>query len=200
MTDLSLTGNEAEVRSAPVQRLRAKPDSEIVPTSFSTLYEQYFDFVWRSLRRLGVPVSALDDAAQEVFMVVHRRLPEFEGRASLKTWLFGIALNVAQHVMRSAARRASERAPETLTAPVSTPQEEFLRAEAVKLLYQVLDELDPDKRSVFVMAELEQMTASEISELSGLPLNTVYSRLRLARRDFEAALKRYRARDAWRLG
>jgi RNA polymerase sigma-70 factor (ECF subfamily) len=187
------------MRFASGQRRRAEPDPEAVPHSFEALYDQYFDFVWRSLRRLGVPVSALDDAVQEVFLVVHRRLPEFEGRSALKTWMFGIALNVAQHVMRSLARRASERPPDTLAAPVSTPQEDVLRAEAVRLLYRVLDELDPDKRSVFVMAELEYMTAPEIAEVTSLPLNTVYSRLRLARRDFEAALKRHRARDDWRL-
>ncbi len=199
MTDRRGAGNQVVMRFASGQRRRAEPDPEAVPHSFEALYDQYFDFVWRSLRRLGVPVSALDDAVQEVFLVVHRRLPEFEGRSALKTWMFGIALNVAQHVMRSLARRASERPPDTLAAPVSTPQEDVLRAEAVRLLYRVLDELDPDKRSVFVMAELEYMTAPEIAEVTSLPLNTVYSRLRLARRDFEAALKRHRARDDWRL-
>jgi RNA polymerase sigma-70 factor (ECF subfamily) len=141
----------------------------------------------------------LDDAAQEVFLIVHRRLADFEGRSSLKTWLFGISLNVAQHFMRTDVRRDAQRAADMPLPAVATPQEELLHAEAVRLLYRVLDELDRDKRSVFVMAELEHMTAPQIVEATGLPLNTVYSRLRLARRDFEAALKRSRARDDWRL-
>ena len=199
MTDRPRLGNQVGVRFAPVRRLRAKPDSGTVPSSFSTLYDEHFDFVWRSLRRLGVPAPVLDDAAQEVFLVVHRRLSEFEGRSSLKTWLFGIAFNVAQHFIRTHARRGLDRAPEIPVPDVATPQEELMQAEAVRLLYRVLDELHPDKRSVFVMAELEHMTAPEIVEATGLPLNTVYSRLRLARRDFEAALKRHRARDDWRL-
>jgi RNA polymerase sigma-70 factor (ECF subfamily) len=134
-----------------------------------------------------------------VFLVVHRRLADFEERSSLKTWLFGIAYNVAQHFVRSHLRSNAERLPEMPACAVTTPQEELLHAEAVQLLYRVLDELDPDKRSILVMAELEHMSAPEIVEATGLPLNTVYSRLRLARRDFEAALKRQRARDDWRL-
>lgn len=199
MTDRSLTGNQVRVRFAKAPRLPANPDSGTAPTSFSALYDRYFDFVWRSLRRLGVPVSSLDDATQEVFLVVYRRLPEFKGHSSLKTWLFGIAYNVAQHVIRSAARRAAERGSPAPPAHVATPQEELLQAESVRLLYRVLDDLEPDKRSVLVMAELEHMTAPEIVQATGLPLNTVYSRLRLARRDFEAALRRHQARDAWRL-
>jgi len=166
-----------------------------LPPSFAAVYDEYFDFVWRSLRRLGVPVPVLDDAVQEVFLVVHRRLVEFEGRSSLKTWLFGIALNVSQHATRSAARQSIGRLPVIERPRAANPQEELLRAEAVRLLYRVLNEFEPDRRTAFVMAELEQMSAPEIAETTGWALNTVYSRLRLARRDFEAALKRHRARE-----
>jgi len=77
-------------------------------TSFAQIYEEYFAFVWRSLRALGVSRSALDDATQDVFVVVHRRLSDFEGRSSLKTWLFGIACRVAANHRRSRERTSHE--------------------------------------------------------------------------------------------
>ena len=171
------------------------PGGETVPVSFDEVYESHFDFVWRSLRRLGVPVPLLDDATQEVFLVVHRRLLHFERRSSIKTWLFGIAINVSQHATRTVARQSVSRLPAIESAPEPTPQENAIRAEAVRLLYRVLNQLEVERRTAFVMAELEQMSAPEIAEATGWELNTVYSRLRLARRDFEAALKRIRARD-----
>ena len=166
-------------------------------TTWEELYEEHFDFVWRSLRRLGVPVSGLDDAAQEVFLVAFRRASNFEGRSTLKTWLFGIAYNVARHSARDGIRR-EEPLPENVASAATNQEEAMSRAEAVRALYEVLDGLDADKRAVFVMAELEEMTAPEISDISGIPLNTVYSRLRAARSDFDVALRRRRARDEWR--
>jgi RNA polymerase sigma-70 factor (ECF subfamily) len=152
--------------------------------------------VWRSLRRLGIPQPQLDDAVQDVFLVVHRRLGEFEGRSTVKTWLFGIALRVASVHRRSAARRPTEpltEEPADVAAPAAAESLSEAR-EAARLVHQLLDSLDEDRRAVFVLSELEQMTAPEISAALGVNLNTVYSRLRLARRDFDAALARYRAR------
>jgi RNA polymerase sigma-70 factor (ECF subfamily) len=185
------------MRLAPARRRSQPLDPVAGPPSFDTVYAEYFKFIWRSLRRLGVPLSALDDAVQEVFITVHRRLPEFERRSSLKTWLFGIALNVSQHAVRSAARQRVQRLPCAVAIDQNTPQEQLLRAEALELLYRALAELSPERRAALVMAELEQMSAPEIEEVTGWPLNTVYSRLRLARRDFEAVLKRLRAREDW---
>jgi RNA polymerase sigma-70 factor (ECF subfamily) len=165
----------------------------------TAIYEEHFDFVWRSLRRLGVPVAAVDDATQDVFVVVHRRLREFEGKSRLKTWLFSIVLNVAQHYRRALARRQPEVGPEPDEELVdlgsSSPQEQTLRAEAARLVQSLLESLDDDKRAVLVLAHLEQMPAPEIAEALGIPINTVYSRLRLARRQFDAALRRHDARD-----
>ena len=166
-------------------------------TTWEAFYEGHFDFVWRSLRRLGVPASGLDDAAQEVFLVAFRRAADFEGRSTLKTWLFGIALNVARRAARGAARR--EESLSDADPPASSNQEESAsRAEAVRMLYAILDGLEPEKRAVFVLSELEEMTAPEIAEIADVPLNTVYSRLRAARADFDAALRRRLARDEWR--
>lgn len=155
--------------------------------TFEEAYEQLFDFVWRSLRRLGVPPAAVDDALQDVFVVVHRRLAEFEGRSSLKTWVFGIALRVARDHQRTARRKGGHepldpRIPDESPGPV----ESLARAEAMRELDRILATLDEDKRTVFILAELEQMTAPEIAEALGINPNTVYSRLRAARRAFDA--------------
>jgi RNA polymerase sigma-70 factor, ECF subfamily len=182
---------------AAVSALGLDPrSSETVPV-FEEIYEAYFDFVWRSLRRLGVPQPALDDAVQEVFIVVHRRLGAFEGRSTFKTWLFGIAVHVAQKAGRGSRRQSLE---DLVEQPVdsTTPQDEAARREAIRLLYAILDELDAEKRAVFVMCELEQMTAPEMAEVLAVPLNTVYSRLRAARRQFDTVLKRLQAKEAWR--
>src|SRR5688572_27043655 len=120
------------MRPAPVRAGGQPPNPVVGPPSFETIYDEYFKFVWRSLRRLGVSVAVLDDAVQEVFLTVHRRLPDFEGRSSLKTWLFGIALNVSQHATRSAARHHPDRLPLATTVPAPTPQDELVRAEAVE--------------------------------------------------------------------
>jgi RNA polymerase sigma-70 factor (ECF subfamily) len=167
---------------------------------FEAVYEEYADFAWRSLARLGVPQAALEDAAQELFLVVHRRLPGFEGRSSLKTWVFAIALRVARRHGRDQRRHPSGTSDPEATAIDTghTPHESAQRSEAVRLLYALLAELPQEQREVFVMAELEELPASQIAELSEVPLNTVYSRLRAARAAFEAGLARARARDNWR--
>jgi RNA polymerase sigma-70 factor (ECF subfamily) len=162
---------------------------------WSAFYDEHFDFVWRSLRRLGVPEAALDDAAQEVFVVAFRRADDFEGRSSHKTWLFGIAWNRARELSRGARRHPEHELPEALEQPAGDDAEQVaMRNQALRFAYRVLDELLPERRAVLVMAEVEEMTAAEIADVLAIPLNTVYSRIRLARRDFEAALKRCAAR------
>ena len=166
---------------------------------WSVFYDEHFDFVWRSLRRLGVPEASLDDAAQEVFLVAFRRAQEFEGRSSVRTWLFGIAWNRARELLRRARRRPEEPLPDVLPAAPRADQEQAaIEREALRFAYRVLDEVAPERRAVLVMVDVEEMTAVEIAEILGVPVNTVYSRVRLARRDFEAALKRCRAREARR--
>lgn len=170
----------------------------VTSPGFDRVYEEHVDFVWRSMRRLGVPEPMVDDAVQETFLVVHRRLPDFEGRSSLKTWIFSIALGIARNFRRSAQRRGKLEpiaAEATLLDPSADPEALAQRAQAVKQLDRILDELDDDKRAVFVMAEIEQLTAPEIAEILGVKLNTVYSRLRTAREAFDRAVQRLRARD-----
>ena len=169
--------------------------------SFDAVYDTHVDFVWRSARRLGVREDAADDVVQRVFLVVHRRLAEFEGRSTLKTWLFSILLNEARDHRRSIRRKS----PHWLTDPsdpdaladatvTGNPDVAFERAEASRIIDTLLDTLDEEKRAVFVMAELEEMTAIEIGEATGLDPKSVYSRLRAARTDFERAAASMRKR------
>lgn len=167
--------------------------------AFDAVYEEWFDFVWRSARRLGVDEPAVDDVTQDVFLVVHRRLSDFEGRSSLKTWLFSITLRVVSDWRRTRRRKGglSPLPDDDALADRQSiePGRVLEKAEAVRLLYKLLDELDDEKRAVFVLAELEGQTAPEIAASLGVPVNTVYSRLRVARERFEAALARHRSRE-----
>jgi RNA polymerase sigma-70 factor (ECF subfamily) len=162
------------------------------------VYEAHVAFVWRVARRLGVRPPQLDDIVQEVFMVVQRRLPDFEGRSSVRTWLYSIT----RHVVR-AYFRLNRRKPQALCADADAacdsnelgPESQLLANEGRKLLYALLDELDDDKREVFVLAQLEEMTGPEIAQALELPLNNVYSRIEAAQKAFDRGLKRQRARQ-----
>jgi RNA polymerase sigma-70 factor (ECF subfamily) len=166
---------------------------------FVAVYRAHFAFVWRSLRRLGVAEHALDDAAQEVFITVHRRLGEFEGRSSIKMWLFGILLNTARHHRRSMARRRDQdpRPDVVIDAAHGGPLESLARAQAVAVLHGFLEGLDDTLRECFVLSELEQMTAPEVAAATGANLHTVHSRIRTARQQFEQMVARRRAGDPW---
>jgi RNA polymerase sigma-70 factor (ECF subfamily) len=166
------------------------------PVEYVEIYEENFAFVWRNLRRLGVPEGAMDDAAQDVFVVVHRRLADFEGRSSLRTWLFGIVLRVARDHRRSAARfAATAEAAAERQALAPTPAELVADKQALEILERILDGLDDEKRAVFVQVELEQMSVSDVAAAQGLNVNTAHARLRAAREEFARAVVRLRARD-----
>lgn len=159
------------------------------PCDFDTLYNEHFDFVWRCLSRLGVDASSVEDAAQDTFVVVHRRLSDLLPGASRKAFLFGIALRVAHGYRRRARRKGAEALNVEATASHDAgPFDRAARAEAARLVENFVSTLDEDKRGVFCLADLEDMSAPEISEALGVKLNTVYSRLRAARERFVAYL------------
>jgi RNA polymerase sigma-70 factor, ECF subfamily len=196
-THLRIVGSEAVFDQAVPESAPSRRQSLV----FDDVYREHFAFVWRAAKRLGASDGSLDDVVQEVFVVVHRRLGDFEGRSSVKTWLFGIALRVVRDHRRAMRRRCVEPAVDvdTLESSANGPAENAERAEAVRVLHALLDELADERREVFVMADLEQMTMPEIAETLGINVNTAYARLRLARQEFEQALARHRARDQWRL-
>ena len=167
------------------------------PVSIQQAYEQHFEFVWRSLRRLGVPEGMAEDAVQEVFLVAHRKLPEFRGNSSLRTWLFAIAVRIARKT-RAAAPRECDHADEEPAATAPDPDESLVMAQARETLHAILSELAESRRIVFILVELEELSAPEVAGMLDCPVNTVYSRLRLARQDFNASVARYRARGRWR--
>lgn len=168
------------------------------PPSFDVVYQQHFDFVWRLARRFGAEDGAVDDVVQDVFVVVHRKLGDFEGRSSVRTWLYGIARRVVADHRKKRSRRRETAIEEAgpVEEPAVGPEGRVAQSQRLARLREILDLLPDEQREVFVLAELEQMSAPEIVELTGTKLNTVYSRLRLARRAFERALARLRAAEA----
>lgn len=162
------------------------------------VYRVHFQFVWRSLRRLGVPAADLDDAVHDVFLVVQKKLGGFEGRSSLTTWLYAICMRTA-----SGYRRKSRRTREVLgdhaafVAPDDTASTSEQR-EALELLDELLEEMPLEQRAVFTCFELDGMSGEQIAELLEIPLGTVWSRLRLARERFRESVSRISAREGFR--
>ena len=163
------------------------------------IHDEHADFVWRSLQRLGVREPDLEDALQEAFIVVHRKLGTFDGTSRITTWLFGICLRVAAaqrrraHVRRERASDEVEGEPDP--GPGTNPEATALATEARERLARVLDALSLEKRAVLVMFEVEEMSAGEIASVLGVPVGTVYSRLSAARAEFREALTRLERRE-----
>lgn len=164
---------------------------------FRQIYDEHFAFVWRSLRRLGVRENDVPDAVQDVFIVVHRRLAEFEGRSKMSTWIFGICYRVASDRRKTSRVVQLASNDEFLT---DAPDErvdvaaEAERRQGLEKLDALLDEMPLEQRAVFTLFELDRMTGEDIAQLLEIPLGTVYSRLRLARDSFHRAAARLQAR------
>lgn len=162
---------------------------------FRVVYAEHFAFVWRCLRSLGVAPNALDDAGQEVFLIVHRRLAEFRGESSLRTWIYGILRNVAANQRRSTRRRADETTlPAGFASLAPGPHDNLQDRQAAEFVLQFLMRLDEKKREVFTLAVLEELPIPEVAAALGIPLNTAYTRLRTSRLEFQRALARRGAR------
>jgi len=175
----------------------SKPSARGLELDFEQVYAQEFAFVWRNLRHHGVGEEGLRDAAQDVFLVVHRRLAQFEGHSPLRSWLYSILKRVASQYRRTDRRkrlRDTEEADAVADTQGVTPEKQVERREALRLLQRLLDDLDEDKRDAFVLAELEGMTAPEIAELLVTNVNTIYARLRAAREQLRTALRAFHAR------
>jgi RNA polymerase sigma-70 factor, ECF subfamily len=157
--------------------------------SFDEVYATHVQFVWRVLRTLGVGEGQIEDAVQDVFIVVHRRLAEWEGRAAITTWLFAIARRIASTHRRRQLGTRTDTLDELELADGSDTFAMLSRARAAETVLGILQELDEDKRIVFALVELEQLSVPEVARMLDLNLNTAYSRLRLARQAFELAVR-----------
>jgi RNA polymerase sigma-70 factor (ECF subfamily) len=155
------------------------------------IYEEHYDFVWRSVLRLGCAENSADDAVHDVFLVVARRLAEFEGRSTIKTWLFAIAVRVVQRHKRDLARHL-RRVDAVAGEGSEGAKDAHARSEAAELLHRLLAELDEEKRIAFILSELEGMTAREIGEAFGVKEATIHSRIRAAREKLSAAAEKIR--------
>ncbi|HTV20081.1 MAG TPA: RNA polymerase sigma factor [Polyangiaceae bacterium] len=176
----------------PASRPRATPLEAAARRDVAQVYEEHFEFVWRSLRLLGVRSDALADVSQDVFSTVARQLGRFEGRSSLRTWVFGITQNVASNHRRARARKLDPLQPleGPVESPEPSPQAQTEGREAASAILEFCEALDESRRAVFVLGLLEGVPAPEIAALLGLPLNTVYSRVRLLREGLERHLSK----------
>jgi RNA polymerase sigma-70 factor (ECF subfamily) len=174
------------------------PDNPVsIQIDFRAVYDEYFDFVWRSLRRLGVASSDIADAVQEVFLVVHRRLSEFEGRARVTTWLYRICLRVASDRRRRAYVRREEPSDVEALEPTDiamSSEDQLVKDEELQLLENALGALSLEQRAVFTLFEFERLSGDDIAATLEIPLGTVYSRLRLGREAFHKVMQRELAR------
>jgi RNA polymerase sigma-70 factor, ECF subfamily len=161
-------------------------------------FEQHFSMVWRSLRRLGVAESALDDAVQDVFLVLHRRWGDFQRQSSLRTWIYGISLRVASDHTKRARRERARYSPEIpeLESPAESPDSLYQQREAALILRLALAQLEDKERQILVLIDLEERSVVEAAEALSINLNTAYSRLRRARQSFEKALRAAQAKHS----
>jgi RNA polymerase sigma-70 factor (ECF subfamily) len=182
----------------PTERVARTPVEE---ARITVMVHAHFQFVWRSLRRMGVPASAADDAAQQVFLVAARRLNDIVPAAE-KSFLFETARRVASDTFRASARSRERVSAEgnviDLPDEGPSPEEQLGRARALEMLDTVLAELEDDLRAVLVLYEIEGLETAEIAGLLGIPAGTVASRLRRAREEFHKAVKRASARRTFR--
>jgi RNA polymerase sigma-70 factor (ECF subfamily) len=160
---------------------------------FRGLFTHEFGYVWNTLRRLGVAERELPDVAQEVFITVDTLLADCDMSRPMRPWLFAVAYRVALRHRGLARHRREHLDEEPLRTAVdqrSAPDESVDRARDRQLVHNAIERVEIHRRAVFVLCELDGHTVREVAEALGIPLNTAYSRLRLAREDFMAAVRR----------
>lgn len=159
--------------------------------SLETIYLEHIEFAWRTARYLGVPDRETEDVVHEVFIIVARRLDDYDPRYSVRSWIAGITRRIVMHYHRKTVRHEQRiERYEAPQQPAPAPDDVVSAREAARVLRAFLAELDPDRRECFVLGELEGLTAPEIAHIVGANVNTIYSRLRSARRSFQARVDR----------
>lgn len=159
---------------------------------FDDFYDAHVDFAWRVARRMGVPAWLLDDVVQDVFVVVHRRLASLDASVPPRAWLFRVVQNISREHARRERRSGHDLLGDEVVDGRNDPERSLSHTQEIALVDRIVRSLPEERRAVFILAECEQMTAPEIAAALDVNLNTVYTRIRLARADFEAALARTR--------
>jgi RNA polymerase sigma-70 factor (ECF subfamily) len=178
----------------PVHALDPNPaaGSEILHALFDT----HATYVWNTLRRLGIPPSDLEDVTHDVFVQVHRHIREYDPNRPARPWLFAFAFRVAAQTRRQAHRRRETPGdPDTVPHPGASPDDDLVAAERRRLFIAALQSVDLPRRAVFVLHDVDETPVAEIALALGIPVNTVYSRLRVARSEFAEAVKRLQRRE-----
>lgn len=203
ITGSALTGQCSSVGALSVERLAATTPVEPPPAcldealTVADVYRAHFDFVWRTARRMRIAEHRIDDVVQDVFVVVHRRLGDFDGRGSLRSWLYGIVQRTVRDHRRHARRKEAplasdvvdERGEERFPSSFPRPDDAAAASEGLSLVERMLDRMAPEKSEVLMLSYLEGMAVPEIAECVCANVNTVYSRLRSGRQELEAMLR-----------
>lgn len=178
------TPSEAEQATSPAS-----------PNDFRSIFDEHFDYVWHSLRRLGVPERDVEDVTHDVFLKVHAQLAARDPERQPRPWLFGFCLRVAADYRRLARnhRELLVQAEEP-TDPRPLSNEQLEREERIRAALSILDTLELDRRAVFILHVLDGCGMKEVAQALGINVNTAYSRLRLAREDLAQSVHRLRAR------
>jgi len=163
--------------------------------SFNAIFARDLGYVWTSLRRLGIPIRDLEDLSHDVFFRVYQRWGDYDPGRPFRPWLFGFCFRVASDYRRRFANQREILGAELEPVdPSPDALERLVQAEATSLAQLVLQSLELDRRAVFVMHEIDGCPIPEVAEALAIPLNTAYSRLRLAREQFADGLRRERLR------
>jgi len=190
-------GASATPRSTALAPQAQEAAAEQPSSTFPAIFHECFPLVWRLLRTLGVYEPWLDDAAQEVFVIVYQKLPEFDGRVRITTWVHAIAYRVAANVRRRQGRERLKVELSDRDAPsLRTPEHEALSGESARFVQAFCAGLSEPMRDVFVLCFLEEWGQSEVAALLGVSPNTVSSRVRLLRSAYRVALDQRQRQEA----
>jgi RNA polymerase sigma-70 factor (ECF subfamily) len=177
---------------------RAEPDAQpSAPiASLRELFVTHAPYVWNTLRRFGVPDPDLEDLTHDVFVQVQRHLGEYDATRPVRPWLFGFAFRLASQRRRRASVRheAQDGHAKEAVDPEALADEQLAVEEDRRLVLEALEAIDLDRRAVFVLSQIDDVPMVEVARTLAIPVNTAYSRLRVAREEFASAVKRLRAR------
>jgi len=187
--------NSSRSGQFPIVAVRAEPSPPPAPAplAFREVFVLHAGYVWNSMRRLGVPPSDLEDLTHDVFVEVHRHFADYDPARPIKPWLFGFAFRVAsQHRRRLRRRSETSAEPAEVVDPGALPDARVAADQDRRLVLAALQHVEPGRRAVFVLYEIDGVPMHDIATALGIPVNTAYSRLRLARAEFADAVKKLR--------